>query len=266
MTTTNFNIYNRINCIRDELLQYTFNEIQILIGIKNILFNIDEMEMVEIRNNLISYYNLNPTNEVNNEIINYITNNDNSLYSINSLLNVWLNESSNFQPTFNNYLPTQNFLDIPPIFNSMNYFEYNFNYHNNNSLYELFPNNTINLPSNQIGDIDNNAINDFENFTEYINNISNYTNNNNEDVPLVIKDCSLDKLKVKKYSDIPINLKDKNKICMIKFEDFKEQDYVRILPCEHIFSLYEIDNWLKNNSYKCPICRNPCGEYFAKVN
>ena len=53
---------------------------------------------------------------------------------------------------------------------------------------------------------------------------------------------------------------------MISLEDFKEDDIVRVLPCEHVFSKNNIDYWLLNNSYKCPICRKPAGDFYAKVN
>jgi len=91
-------------------------------------------------------------------------------------------------------------------------------------------------------------------------------NNNQEDIPIVIKYSSLSKLKCKKYKDIKEKLKNANKKCMITLEEFKNDDIVRILPCNHIFTKSNIDDWLLNNSYKCPICRKPAGEYYAKIN
>ena len=122
----------------------------------------------------------------------------------------------------------------------------------------------------------------YNNFT--VNEINNYQNLNmntvplsslfstlnntqiNEDVPLVIKLDSLESLEIKNFKDLTEELKDKNKKCMIKLEDFNEEDIVRILPCKHVFSKDLIDDWLRNSSYKCPICRKASGEYYAKLN
>ena len=68
------------------------------------------------------------------------------------------------------------------------------------------------------------------------------------------------------YKDIDDEIKSKNSKCMITLDEFKDDDKVVLLPCEHIFKLEEITSWLKENSYKCPSCRNPCGSYYAKLN
>tara|TARA_B110000037_G_C17001880_1_gene457583 strand:+ start:245 stop:778 length:534 start_codon:yes stop_codon:yes gene_type:complete len=86
-----------------------------------------------------------------------------------------------------------------------------------------------------------------------------------EDIPIVLKDCELDKLEYCLYDNLDNNLKIKNKKCMIKLIDFEKDDIVRILPCKHIFSKNEIDEWLLNISYKCPICRIKCGESMPKI-
>ena len=62
------------------------------------------------------------------------------------------------------------------------------------------------------------------------------------------------------------DLKNTNKKCMISLEEFKEDDIVRVLPCKHVFSKDNIDDWLLHSSYKCPICRESAGEYYAKLN
>ena len=86
-----------------------------------------------------------------------------------------------------------------------------------------------------------------------------------EDIPIVLKNSELDKLETKMYIDLDFELKDKNKKCIIKLVDFKSDDIVRIMPCKHIFSKNEIDDWLLNTSHKCPICRIECGESIAKI-
>ena len=52
---------------------------------------------------------------------------------------------------------------------------------------------------------------------------------------------------------------------MITLKDFEDNDIVRILPCDHIYIKEDIDEWLLNNSYKCPICRKSAGESIAKI-
>ena len=52
---------------------------------------------------------------------------------------------------------------------------------------------------------------------------------------------------------------------MITLKDFEDNDIVRILPCEHIYIKKDIDVWLLNNSYKCPICRESAGESIPKL-
>lgn len=43
--------------------------------------------------------------------------------------------------------------------------------------------------------------------------------------------------------------------CCITFEDFKENQKVILLPCNHLFEPNAIKTWLKEESNKCPICR-----------
>ena len=32
-----------------------------------------------------------------------------------------------------------------------------------------------------------------------------------------------------------------------------------------VFLEEEVTDWLKNSSYKCPTCRHPSGNYYAKI-
>jgi len=43
--------------------------------------------------------------------------------------------------------------------------------------------------------------------------------------------------------------------CAICLEGFAKGDKVRVLPCEHIFHVDEIDDWLINRKKLCPICK-----------
>ncbi|PWA00949.1 hypothetical protein BB558_002971 [Smittium angustum] len=43
--------------------------------------------------------------------------------------------------------------------------------------------------------------------------------------------------------------------CLICFEEFKDEDLVRIIPCYHPFHKQCIDTWLLGESGSCPTCR-----------
>ena len=42
-------------------------------------------------------------------------------------------------------------------------------------------------------------------------------------------------------------------------------DDTLVIKCNHIFHPECIDKWLCEHSYKCPICREPAGEYKADI-
>jgi len=44
--------------------------------------------------------------------------------------------------------------------------------------------------------------------------------------------------------------------CVICFEDYTNDDIIRLLPCYHFFHQECVDTWLRLNS-TCPFCRNP---------
>jgi hypothetical protein len=118
----------------------------------------------------------------------------------------------------------------------------------------------------------NEGLNEYQNnnnslnlFTQIFNNLNN-NQNQSEDIPIVLTEESYNKLIKCDYKDISDEIKSKNLKCMITLDEFKENDKVVLLPCEHVFKLEEITSWLKENSYKCPSCRNPCGSYYAKLN
>ncbi|KAL0480391.1 E3 ubiquitin-protein ligase Arkadia [Acrasis kona] len=63
------------------------------------------------------------------------------------------------------------------------------------------------------------------------------------------------KFKIENLEQVPQD----NKECMICFDEFKEQDEVRRLPCLHLFHVPCIDKWLLSNS-TCPICKTDVKE------
>ena len=84
---TDYNLIDRITAIRLELESETSNNFRILFAIRNILNHSDGMSYSEIRNILITYYNLNPVEGINNNTINLITSPDATLNnSLNYLL------------------------------------------------------------------------------------------------------------------------------------------------------------------------------------
>lgn len=112
----------------------------------------------------------------------------------------------------------------------------------------------------------------FPNFSNTTPNIASYGFTNlltipeigDSNVPLLLKDEELDKLSCIKYKDITDENKDK--VCIFKQSDFKDDDNVIVLKCKHVFCEDEIKKWLTNVSYKCPTCREAAGEYYAKLN
>ena len=87
---------------------------------------------------------------------------------------------------------------------------------------------------------------------------------NQDDIPIVLKKESLDNIPIHKFSELSLDQKKANPKCMIKLEDFNEDDLTRTLKCKHVFRKNEIDNWLLNTSHKCPICRKSAGESMQK--
>lgn len=90
-----------------------------------------------------------------------------------------------------------------------------------------------------------------------------------EDVKVTLEENDIDNITTDKFKNIIKNdemendqsedLKSKYKctICMMKFED---EDMVSKLKCNHIFHEDCVKEWLKEYSYKCPVCRAECGK------
>jgi hypothetical protein len=284
-------IIDRIIILRNEFLQNFSNESRILFSIRNILLNIDEMNINDIHSHLTFYYSNYNIDLMNQNSINYITFNETNINSINDYLNFNLNtfdrNSFNYdQVLFDNSTEVLTDTDtsevlsdidslsesdistdtdsdsddnddyIPNILTTQNINNYGYSY---NNYVSNWPNN-INSYSNLL------SINNFStyNLPSIEENVSENTTMN--DIPLVIKESSLQILEFDLYKNLDINLKNSNQKCMINLRQFNEEDIVRILPCNHIFIKDDIDNWLRNRSHKCPICRCSAGDYYAKVN
>ena len=44
-------------------------------------------------------------------------------------------------------------------------------------------------------------------------------------------------------------------VCSVCLEEFKEDDILKKLNCEHIFHKDCLEPWLNNNNRNCPLCR-----------
>ena len=71
----------------------------------------------------------------------------------------------------------------------------------------------------------------------------------------VIADNEFKKLKIEKFNNIEATKKNYNKECIFTLNEFKENENIIRLPCNHIYNDTEITNWLQKESNTCPICR-----------
>lgn len=66
----------------------------------------------------------------------------------------------------------------------------------------------------------------------------------------VTTDTAIEKIKKIKYEN---NLEQKE--CPITMMGFEEGEEIAELPCKHLFNNEAINRWLKDENYKCPVCR-----------
>jgi len=83
---------------------------------------------------------------------------------------------------------------------------------------------------------------------------------NQEDVKVVLKESDFNQLPIKKYSEVKNNSNYlKITKCSLTLENFKDNDDIVILPCQHYFSM-GVKDWLTQHSHKCIICRAESGK------
>jgi hypothetical protein len=86
-----------------------------------------------------------------------------------------------------------------------------------------------------------------------------------ENVKLVMKkENILSMFPEKEYNTFEQDVKSKNEKCVFCQENFTDNDKCRKLNCEHVFHVGCIDEWLENQSYKCPCCRADAGPHYPK--
>ena len=86
-----------------------------------------------------------------------------------------------------------------------------------------------------------------------------------DNVPVVLEEKQIDELRKVKYT--PACKEEGNYTkCTICLGPFENDEILTILPCNHGFHSECINNWLKDYSYKCPICRNATGKGKPIIN
>ena len=72
----------------------------------------------------------------------------------------------------------------------------------------------------------------------------------------------LSKDKINKIPEKPFHkaLFDDNIQCIICMEGFNENEFVKQLPCKHIFHAECINHWLSQQK-NCPFCKAECGNF-----
>jgi len=78
------------------------------------------------------------------------------------------------------------------------------------------------------------------------------------DIQIVLSDEEIKKLPMGLYHNIKTESSDNT--CSICMDEFLDDDFVRKVPCEHIFHRPCIDKWLLTENVKCPVCRMECGK------
>ena len=128
---------------------------------------------------------------------------------------------------------------------------------NNNSFFSMSINNgNINFNTNNLPNINNAMTPDefLNSFTNLLNMVNIPNPNNMEDVKVTLDDEAVDKIKSEKLTE---DLNEKCSICMMDMK--KDEEYSK-LPCQHNFHTDCVMKWLKEYNYKCPVCREECGQ------
>lgn len=88
---------------------------------------------------------------------------------------------------------------------------------------------------------------------------TNFQTQGQSDVVLPLTDNAIQNLQRKQFKDIVPD--ESNELCSICQEKYEQTSNIVILPCKHYFHEECVVQWLKNYHHKCPLCREPCGEY-----
>jgi len=95
-------------------------------------------------------------------------------------------------------------------------------------------------------------------FTDVMSTLVNPSERTYENIPVVLEQEEINKLKQIVVNDDTI-AEGKHQKCTICLGPYEKGENLTILPCDHGFHTNCINNWLKDYSYKCPICRSETG-------
>ena len=228
---------------------------------------------IDLYENILNSNNLS-TNIIINKNKELIKKNENSiLQSLNknqTIMNMGIYDNNKFNNGNNFYIQNNNNSFINNYNNPLNqnYFNHNINFYN--------PQNNNNNNLNNLLEIslqNKTSLNPFETNQEHKYNIDNSFDLNNSiendidvdnmtyeellelenKIGYVKKGVSIEQklsLKIEKYSQNKFDCKE----CVICKELLKENEFIRILNCSHIFHINCIDEWFKDNKI-CPICK-----------
>lgn len=88
----------------------------------------------------------------------------------------------------------------------------------------------------------------------------------NEEVPGEMDDV-LVTMKSEDVDRLPRHaVEEENINCSICLEDIPVNTQVMKIPCNHVFHTECLSTWLKDQSYMCPLCRQPVGQAHPRIN
>lgn len=124
----------------------------------------------------------------------------------------------------------------------------------NNGQTSFTTNSNTNIPQFQNINTITNPEDFINNFTNLLNSLNIQNINNMEDVKVTLDENELEKIESKTLDE---DLNEKCSICMM---DMKKGEKYSKLPCSHGFHTDCVMHWLKEYNYKCPVCREECGQ------
>ena len=104
----------------------------------------------------------------------------------------------------------------------------------------------------------------FNPFIDHINPVFDNSNNSNNSWDNILRNSFIQRNPYKKVTTdkaienikkVKFNNSFEQKECPITMMEFEEGEEISELPCKHVFNTEAINRWLKEENYKCPVCR-----------
>ena len=101
-------------------------------------------------------------------------------------------------------------------------------------------------------------------FNPFLNHINPIFDNSNNSWENILRNSFIQRNPYKKVTTdkaienikkVKFNNSFEQKECPITMMEFKEGEEISELPCKHVFNTQAITRWLKDENYKCPVCR-----------